>query len=324
MNNPTGDPRHPAEHASVATGTSSAFPAKVPRIIFGAARLTDSVEDRRLLDAAYEFGYRSFDTARIYGTGQSERCLGRWIRDRRLQSEVAVITKCCHPSHVSRLHRPELLKDIEASRATLGMDAIDVVLLHRDDPAVPVAELIDALNELVDLGKIRAFGVSNWPAVRIAEAQAYARSHSLREFCASSCQFSLALWTRSPWPGCLTVAGDLHKGERDWYLGTQFPLLAWSPLASGFSIHDGQIAADSCYCSLANLDRLRRTAILAADRRATVAQIGIAYVLSSGMNAFAVVSSSDIRHMEQNFRASDIRLSMDECRWLNLEREARA
>jgi aryl-alcohol dehydrogenase-like predicted oxidoreductase len=301
------------------------------KIVYGTAHLIDIPKHRQLLDAIYGLGCTTFDTARIYNQGQAEACLGRWIRERHLQSKVIVVTKCGHPSTYSRLNRSELTKDIDASRAALGMESLDLILLHRDDPAIPAGELVECLNEMMDSGKVRAFGVSNWCVKRIAEAQNYAESKGLRRPCVSSSHFSLAPWNREPWQGCVSVAGPFNKYEREWYLETQFPLLAWSSLASGFLSEKVVTVAPACrnsrlvqhavsvYLSPQNLRRRERSRMLAARKNATVAQIALAYVLNDGMNTLAVVSSSNAGHFGENSRALEICISESERRWLNLE-----
>ena len=120
----------------------------------------------------------------------------------------------------------------------------------------------------------------------------------------------------------------VEGAEREWYVRTQFPLLAWSSLASAFSLRDTFANASArsagyspcvAYDSPANVARLERAATLAAQKQASPAQIAIAYVLNDCMNTFSVVSSSNISHMEQNLAAAGIHLTEPERRWLNLE-----
>lgn len=304
----------------------------ISRIVLGTASLVDSTDDYRLLDLAHELGCRAFDTARIYGNGRSEACLGRWIRNRHLRHGITIITKCGHPTDHNRLNRNELLKDIDASLSALGVEQIDLALLHRDDPAVPVGELMDILNELKNSGKIGAFGVSNWRLSRIVNAQAYADSHRTQLLSCASSHYGLAVWNRSPWAGCETLAGPHKAAERDWFAGTRLPLLAWSCLGNGFLLDKvigrispairGTSQAPSVYLSATNVERFKRASQLARHKGLTIAQVALAYVLSDEMNTFAVLWSSDPAHIKEDVLVLDVALTALERKWLNLESDS--
>jgi aryl-alcohol dehydrogenase-like predicted oxidoreductase len=135
---------------------------------FGAR--TPAPEARRMVDRALEHGVRFFDTANMYGNGESERILGQVLRGRREQAGVA--TKV----GLARMQgRPEGLsaarveRALEESLERLGTDYVDLFYLHQPDPATPIEETLEAVGRLLRAGKARHWGVSNYGAWRILE-----------------------------------------------------------------------------------------------------------------------------------------------------------
>lgn len=294
----------------------------ISRVVFGTATLCDTEDCRRLLDGVYASGCNAFDTARIYTNGQSETCLGKWIRDRGLEGRVTVITKCGHAPQGGYLNHHQLQHDVEASCRALRLKSLDLLLLHRDNPRADVSILIRAVDDIIRSGRVRAFGVSNWHVSRIQEALDFAETSRLKAPCVSSPQFSLGEWTSPPWPGCVSVAGAHNRPEREWYQRTQFPVLAWSSLAGGVQLMaNPREPSSGVYVSARNASKWKRAALLGRAKHATARQIALAYVLSQPANIYAVVSSSNIDHFKENMQALQIRLTEQERKWLDLETE---
>ncbi len=149
----------------------------LPRIIFGTLPLVNAdATSFSLLDSIIEMGCYAFDTAHVYGDGASEQVIGNWMEARDNRSEVIVIDKGAHPAKGRNRVNPESIKqDLEESLCRLKTDYIDLYLLHRDDPTVPVGPVIEALNDLKDEGNIVLFGASNWTRKRLEEAGEYAK-----------------------------------------------------------------------------------------------------------------------------------------------------
>jgi aryl-alcohol dehydrogenase-like predicted oxidoreductase len=288
-----------------------------------------------LLDAVFAQGCTAFDTARHYGRG-NEATVGRWLRARGLHDRVVVIGKGAHHGpEGNRVTPADIAADLDASLTQLGLDAIDLYLLHRDDPAVPVGPIVEALNEHHRAGKIRAFGGSNWTHGRIAEANAYAAAHGLVPFVASSPQFSLAEQADPPWPGCVSIGGPAGEEAREWYRRERMPLFTWSSLAGGFlsGRYDRQNLATlqdpvaertrRSYGTDANFERLARVGTLAAERGLTVPQLALAYVLAQPLELFALVGSESGEEFAANVAAGAVRLAPADLDWLDLRRETR-
>jgi aryl-alcohol dehydrogenase-like predicted oxidoreductase len=289
-----------------------------------------------LLDRALELGCNTFDTAHAYGSGDSERSVGRWINERGVREQIVVIGKGAHHSQDRKRVTPyDITADLHDSLARFKIDYIDLYLLHRDDPDVPVGPIVEVLNEHLRTGKIRAFGGSNWSHERIAEANAYAAERDLVPFVASSPNFSLADQKQAPWEGCISISGPPGEQAREWYAQHRIALFTWSSLAGGF--FSGRFRRDNLdsfsgyfdelcvrsYCAEDNFQRLDRAEELALEKGVTVAQIALAYVLSQPLEIYALTGGATVAEIEANGAASEIKLTPAELAWLDLKAATR-
>lgn len=312
----------------------------VARVVQGTTMIGSDLDEAKsfaLLDQIVALGGNALDTAHVYSQGNSERVIGRWLQARGGRERIVIITKgAAHSEDRRRLTPFDIAADLYDSLARLQTDYIDVYLLHRDDVRVPVEPIMDALHEHLRAGRIRTYGASNWSPQRIEAANAYARSNGLAPFVASSPQFSLADSLGEPWPLCLTISGSREAAAREWYARTQMPVLAWSPLASGF--FSGRFRRDNLqtfgerewdrvvvhtYASEANFQRLERASQLAAEKGLTAAQIAVAYVMSHPLNMFVVVGPSSGEKFQANVEASEVHLTPQEMAWLDLTSDHR-
>jgi aryl-alcohol dehydrogenase-like predicted oxidoreductase len=290
-----------------------------------------------LLDAALELGCTAFDTAHGYGGGNSERGLGQWMAERGNREQVVIISKGCHHNADRKRVTPfDLTSDLHDSLARLQTGYVDVYLLHRDDPSLPVGPIVETLNEHFRAGKIRAFGGSNWTHQRIATANEYAREHGLVPFAASSPNYGLAEQVENPWgPGCVSISGPLNQGARAWYEATQMPVMAYSSLGRG--LFSGRItphnfdqtrstldrACLTAYCHECNFERLSRVLLLAEEKRASVPQIVLAFMFASPLNVFPIVGAANGDEFKENVDAFGLTLTAEERAWLDLETDHR-
>ena len=147
-------------------------------IYWGTKLVGNDIE--RLYDTFRDAGGNFFDTAHIYaawlpeGDGASESALANVVRRRGDRAKVVLATKGGHPHLNDKYTRPDnylspevITRDIRQSLERLGDDHIDLFYLHRDDPRVPVKEIIDLLNEHVNAKRVHALGASNWTTARI-------------------------------------------------------------------------------------------------------------------------------------------------------------
>ena len=302
-------------------------------VMFSLEELEASID---LLDEVLELGCNSFDTAHVYAGGQAERVLGEWMERRGNREEVFILSKGAHHNaDRKRVTTFDIMSDLSDSLARLKTDYIDLYLLHRDDPDVPVGLIVETLNEHREAGRIHAFGGSNWTTDRIAQANAYADSKGITRFAASSPNFSLAEQVEEPWAGCLSLSGPQGEEARRWYSDCQMPVFTWSTLAQGFFA--GRLRREnfeemeeelssSCvhaYCYDQNFDRLDRAYRLAEEKGKTVPQIALAFVLNQPLNIHTLIGCASGDELRANLEALEIGLTREEIEWLDLRRDER-
>jgi aryl-alcohol dehydrogenase-like predicted oxidoreductase len=141
-----------------------------------------------LMDAAWELGITLFDTADAYGGGRSERAIGRWLAGRgpEVRERIVLSTKVFHSVEGDPGDRglaPERIRrQIDGSLARLGVERVDLYLIHAQDPETPIADTLGALDGLVRAGKVRAIGTSNTSAAGLDEALGASEEGGLARF----------------------------------------------------------------------------------------------------------------------------------------------
>ena len=168
---------------------------KVSAIALGSAHFGAKMPEEtvfEVMDAYIKLGGNVLDTARIYGDfdlgipGISEKTIGKWLASRKKRDDLVISTKGAHPPWgeflTPRLDRKSIESDMEESLEALGVPGVELYFLHRDDVNRPVADILESLNGLLEKGKVKLLGASNWSAARILEANAYASSHGLQGF----------------------------------------------------------------------------------------------------------------------------------------------
>lgn len=312
---------------------------EVSRLVLGTDYMATKELEKNfsMLDAAFEKGCNTLDTAHGYGGGDGERVIGRWMHERGNRDKVVILTKGAHHNADRKRVTPfDITSDLHDSLARLKTDYIDIYLLHRDDPSVPVGPIVEILNEHLECGKIKSFGGSNWHHSRIQEANEYAERHGLVPFVASSPHYSLAEQVQDPWgQGCVAISGPKEQEARQWYKKTQIPIFPYSSLARGF--FSGRISRNNfddkksildracltAYCHEQNFDRLDRVEILAKEKGMTVPQIAMAYLMNQPLNVFPIVGAATPQELEENIIAARMKLSKEELDWLDLRRDNR-
>jgi aryl-alcohol dehydrogenase-like predicted oxidoreductase len=264
------------------------------------------------VDAAFDAGINFIDTANVYGRGAAEELLGDVLADRERSSYV-LATKVFFPmSDEDRgLSAAQIHKQIDASLARLKTDYVDLYQCHRYDSETPLEETMAALSEVVQAGKARYIGFSEWPVEKIDESLALP---GVERWVSSQPQYSM-LW-RGP------EAEVIPLCERE-----QISQIVWSPLAQGVLTgkyrpgepppQDSRAASDSMS---AFIDRLVAPPVLEAVQRLvpvaqqaglTMAQLALAWVLRRQNVASAIVGASRPEQVHANASASGVTLDED-------------
>jgi predicted dehydrogenase/aryl-alcohol dehydrogenase-like predicted oxidoreductase len=291
----------------------------VSRLIMGTMVQQTIAHATALFDEFFARGGNAFDTAHIYGGGNTEKLLGQWIKNRNLREQVTVIVKGAHPPHCN----PEgLVEQFKVSLERLGTTYADLYMLHRDNTDIPVGEFVDVLNELKAKGLVRAFGGSNWTPQRYEEANAYAARKGKTPFTILSNNFSLAQMVNPVWSGCVAASEPANLA---WYMARQVPNLAWSSQARGFFV-PGLAAPDKlddkfmihCWYSEDNFKRQARCFELAKTKNVHPMTIALAYVLAQKFPQWALIGPATLAEGVPSYEALDVALTDAEVKWLNL------
>ena len=283
-----------------------------------------------ILDAFLQGGGTLIDTAEIYGEpehyGYAESTIGMWLKERGCREEIVLMSKGCIPDTCVPLHgeglaiSPEHIHNaIAGSLKRLGTDYLDIWLLHRDDPNVPVSVIVEALNRELEAGTIRAYGGSNWSTQRLAEANAYAEAHGLVGMAASSPQFSLATANEPFWPTTTFV----DEETRRWHAETCLPVLAWSSLGRGF-VKYGDPADLSrpdlvrTFYSKDNFEKMARAEEIGKARCVSKSDIALAYVTCQPFPSVAQIGPGSAEHVMSGTAVGDICRTGAELNYLEL------
>ena len=301
---------------------------RVSRIFYGtsSAPFLQGKDCDKLLDAVFEAGINTLDTARKYG--QSEKVIGNWLKRSGLDKDVVILSKCAHPGclNIKRVKEKCIREDLEKSCEYLGRNYIDIYLLHRDDERIPAGEIVEWMNALHREGRIGAFGGSNWKASRVREANEYAERNGLLGFSVSSPYYGLGDMIRDPWlNGTCPITGDKKQSDRDYYIQSGIAVEAFGPLASGFfsgkplgKIHGW---GKTAFYGKENIERLRRAEIMAREKGCSVAQLSLAWLYSSKMNMFSALASVNPVRIKENCAYDSVTLTQEERMYLNLGKE---
>lgn len=303
---------------------------KFSKVIIGSSMSMAGMEEKdifRIYDRYAELGGNCIDTARAYNDYQAESMVARWLQTRKDKERFIVSTKGGQPREdapeVGRLDRISLEEDLNASLKALNTDHIDFYWIHKDDETYPVEKLIETMNALKQVGKIRMFGCSNWRIERIEKANAYAEENGMEGFSASQIQWSLAR-TQIP-EYFLTNFGSLCMDERqyDWYNRNNMPVFAYSSQAQGFLSRIAvqgkeqmpkelleQYGSEKNYCIY---ERVRE---YAKTHQTTISAAALAYLINNRLPCAALIGARSVGMLEESLQALSIEMSAEEADWL--------
>ena len=304
---------------------------KVSRICLGAMTfgskdwrdwVLPEAESRPFIQRALEAGINFFDTADMYSSGRSEEILGRALNDFARRDQVVIATKAFFPlgdgPNDRGLSRKHLLDAIDASLRRLGTDYVDLYQIHRFDPYTPIEETLDALNDIVRLGKARYIGASSMYAWQFAQMLAVSESHDWARFVSMQNHYNLIYREeeREMLPLCRAEG---------------IGVVPWSPLARGFlagnrrpSSEDwGETArartdeyAHRLYYAESDFDVADRVVELAGRRKVVAAEIALAWILHQPGVTSPIIGTTKPEHLDGAVAALDIKLDSEELTFL--------
>jgi aryl-alcohol dehydrogenase-like predicted oxidoreductase len=269
----------------------------------------DEEATAKVVHAALDSGITFFDTARSYGGGLSEAYLGAALKGHR--DEVVIATKFGSVQIEDRGSRAELLRSLEASLRALGTDYVDLIQLHYMDPRTPVAETLDALDDVVRAGKARYIGCSNASGWWIAHAHWTAATRHVQPFVSVQNEWSLLR---------RQIETEVTEAAERFGLG----VLPYFPLASGLltgKVRPGQPAPEDsrladqrfgAIASEANLARVERLRAFAEARGWTLTRLALSWLASHQVVSSVIAGATKPEQVRENAASTIADLSSDE------------
>lgn len=293
-------------------GTIPYLDKPISKIVCGTDFLLGQPEETSFAayDLFWELGGRAFDSAHCYG--DNSRVFGKWVASRGVAKEVVFLDKGCHPYATKRVTYKDMGDDIRENHERLGVEYTDLFVLHRDDPEVPISEIVDWLNAYKEDGLIGAFGGSNWHHTRIAAANDYAAKAAKQGFSLNNPNLTLAQNTEPLWGGCLTI----DREGRRWHESMQFPLFSWSSMARGYFAGTTDSDVVRSYDNEISRARRARATELGVARGVSAMTIAMAWVLNQPFPVFALAGLRTTDQVKDTLKALDVVLSSAELKWL--------
>jgi aryl-alcohol dehydrogenase-like predicted oxidoreductase len=274
-----------------------------------------------LVKTTIDGGINFFDTADNYTEGESEKILGQSLKNLNIaRKDVVIATKVYSRVGPGRndigASRGHIMDAVEASLRRLQTDHIDLYQIHGNDSVTPVQETLRALDTLVQQGKVRYIGCSNWQAWKIAKALGLSEFRNLARFDTLQAYYSIA-------------GRDLEREIVPLLESEKVGLLVWSPLAGGllsgkFS-RTNQKAADSRRTEndFPIVDKERTWKILdvmapiAKARGCSPARVAIAWLLAKPVVTSVIIGAKRLEQLQDNLAAVELTLTQDEIRQLD-------
>ena len=273
----------------------------------------DEATSFAVLDAFVANGGNSLDTADVYSAwapghkgGESETVIGKWLKRSGKRNEVVIGTKVGMLAPHTGLGRDSIIAGCEDSLRRLGVETIDLYWLHKDDGKTQPDEYLGALDELVESGKVRAVGASNFAAPRFAEALAEsARSGKVR-FAAQQPEYNL-------------MRREIEKDLMALCAREHVSIVPYFGLASGFLTGKYRSAADKSksprgagmdkYLDAKGLKVLAALDAVAARQDATCAQVALAWIMAKPAIAAPIASATSVAQVTELMGALRLELS---------------
>ena len=281
----------------------------------GAYGPADDDESIATLHKAFDLGINFIDTSASYGSGHNHELIAKALKGRR--ERIVIHSKSGSPRTPDATgsrsgSTPEYLtQNCEQSVKRLGIDALDVFCMSRVDPDIPVEESVGAMAKLVERGLTRYIGLSEASANSIRRAR---KVHPI-----ASLQMEYSPWSRDPEGGNIQACREFNMG-----------FMAYSPLGRGFfagAVHgqgdmsDGDGRNSHPRFQPGNLERnlkiLSQFEEVAKEKGVTPAQLTLAWLMAQGSDIIPIPSNKTRNHLEENIKATEIKLTQEDIARLN-------
>jgi len=289
--------------------------------IWGKIGSSGQAEADELIKASVDAGVNFIDTADVYSAGHSEETVGRSLKNLGIaRKDLVVATKAFGRTGPGRndvgASRGHIMDAVDASLKRLQTEYIDLYQIHGTDTVTPIEETLRALNTLVEQGKVRYIGLSNWHAWRIMKALGISELKNLAKFDTLQAYYSIA-------------GRDLEREIVPLLEDQKMGLLVWSPLAGG--LLSGKFSRENqkpegsrrSEFDFPVVDKERTWKILDAMRPiaeahgASVATVALAYVLAKPFVTSVIIGAKRMEQLKDNLAAVDLKLSADDLKVLD-------
>jgi len=280
----------------------------------------DQAATNEMVKFALDRGINFIDTADVYSLGESETQLGHALKG--IREEIVLATKARLPMDESNINhggatRANIIREVEDSLRRLQTDYLDLYQMHGWDSNTPLEETLRSLDDLVRQGKVRYIGLSNYHAWQAAVALGIQKRANLEPFVTAQLYYSL-------------VGRDL---EHDWFSFAEYSnlgILVWSPLAGGILsgkyqrddsppagtrfAEAGQFVMFDTEHAYDIIDVLRS---VANKHAVSPARVALAWTLSHPVISSVIIAARNLKHLEDNILAADLKLDSDDFTALN-------
>jgi len=299
-------------------------------MIFGedSPRSTPEAEALQIIDRYLDQGGNHIDTANVYAGGKSEEIVGKALQGKK-RDQITLATKVrgiTGPGPNDRgLSRYHIMNSVAASLRRLQTDVIDLLYVHMWDSLTPLEETLRALDDLIQDGKVRYIGVSNFKAWQIMKALGVSDAHGWGRFVAAQLQYSL-------------VCRDIEREYSDLCLSEGVGIMPWGPLGGSFltgkyrpehrplSANEGRLgwsppeheeswdrrATDRNWNILAAVDQISKD-----HPGASYSQVALAWLLAQSAVSSVIFGARTLEQLEDNLGAAELVLSPEEIELLN-------
>jgi aryl-alcohol dehydrogenase-like predicted oxidoreductase len=278
----------------------------------------DEARSFELLDAFVDAGFNLIDTADMYSSwvpgnrgGESETIIGKWLKRSGKREQVVIATKVAKWAEHPGLSPVNIQQAVDGSLKRLQTDHIDLYQAHEDDASVPLAETLGAFGRLIEQGKVRVIGASNYSADRFAEALAASREHGLPRYETLQPEYNLADRT-----GYEAALEPLVRAE-------QIGVISYFSLASGFLSGKYRSEADLAksaarsgavkkYLTPRGLQILAALDAVAERHGATPAQVALAWLMARPGITAPIASATSVTQLQELIGAAELALAPED------------